>query len=241
MNAQLSIRLCIVTPIGNEKSSICQFLDQVKHYLTVEDRMLLIIDNVSVDGTREIVQQYLSEPGNEHILLIEAPENRCVADAYIRGYREALKLNPKWILEMDAGFSHQPKHIPEFVALMEQGYDYAGGSRFLKGAQYNGGPYRRLLSQGGTWVAKMLLDCELSDMTSGYQCYSRETLSRILERGIFSKGGFFQTEIRYFVSKLKWAEIPITYDNVRQSVPFRYVADGVTGLIRLVKNSRCVS
>ena len=234
-------RLCVVTPVGNEADTIAQFLEAVQVHLGPQDRHLLIIDGFSKDDTRAIVKSYIGSGQGSHVELIEASENRCIRDAYVRGYREAVARGAEWVLEIDAGFSHDPACIPSFLEKMEQGYDYAGGSRFMKGAEYHGGPFRRLLSQGGTLAAKLLLRCRLTDMTSGFQCYTRDTLEYVLAKGIESRGGFFQTEIRYWVSFRKWSEIPIVYGNTKATVPAKYVFDGITGLLKLVKRSLSVS
>lgn len=232
------IRLCVVMPVANEAATIESLLADVLRHLGDRDRLLLIIDKVSTDGTRELVRGCISRPGHARVTLIEAPENRCVTDAYMRGYREAMQLNPRWILEMDAGYSHDPADIPRFIQAMEQGYDYVGGSRFADGSRYSAGAYRRLLSQGGSWVARRLLHCPLTDMTSGYQCYGRKAMALVLDKGVFSRGGFFQTEIRYLMSRLKWKEIPISYGNTKPTVPFRHVLEGLTGLFRLAGEAR---
>ena len=52
-------------------------------------------------------------------------------------------------LEMDAGFSHPPIKIAEFVAAMEEGYDFAGGSRFMPGGAHR-----------SPWTCSYLMDCD---------------------------------------------------------------------------------
>src|SRR5947209_532311 len=84
------------------------------------------------------------------------PENRCVKDAYFRGYREALAANCRWILEMDGGLSHLPEQIPQFLRAMESGADYAPGSRFCKGGKFKGKFSRRCVSWGGTQLSNLL-------------------------------------------------------------------------------------
>jgi dolichol-phosphate mannosyltransferase len=227
------LRICVVTPIANEAGTISPFIDAVWKHLSNDDEMLLIIDNVTTDNTREVLAEHFERNPNQRVTLVEAPENRCMADAFVRGYREAVARRPKWILEIDAGFSHDPEKIPEFIEALSEGCDYASASRFLPDSVYRAGIYRRLLSQGGSWVARILLRCKITDMTGGFQSYRRETLEYVLERGLFSKGGFFQTEIKSMVSPMKWREIPIDYGNTTETIPFRYVIDGVKGIFRL--------
>jgi dolichol-phosphate mannosyltransferase len=232
------IRLCVAIPIANEAGTIEPFLRDVLAQLGSDDRVLLVIDNVSTDGTRTIVQSFIAAGDDPRVSLIEAPENRCVSDAYVRGYRESMKLNPRWVLEMDAGYSHDPNDIPRFIQAMEQGFDYVGGSRFAPGGRFDCSLYRRLFSQGGTWVAGWLLNSPLTDLTSGFQCYNQKAMALVLEKGVFSKGGFFQTEIRYYMSRLNWTEIPIAYGHTERTVPAGYVFDGIRGLLKLSRIAR---
>ncbi len=230
-----SIRLCVTTPIANEEETIERFMSEVCAHLSEDDRFIMVIDDVSTDRTRAMVNNYIKNKNETRISLIEAPENRNVVDAYVRGYREALLLNARWVLEMDAGFSHEPSQIPNFIQKMQEGYEYVGGSRFIRNGSYKGSTYRRLLSGGGSWIARLLLGTKMTDMTSGYQCFTQEAIQYVLDRGIQSKGAFFQTEMKYWVSKFRWFEIPINYGNTAATVPTRYLSDATKGFVRLLK------
>ena len=67
----------------------------------------------------------------------------------MRGYREALAAGCDWILEIDAGFSHDPGEIGSLLGAMA-GHDCVFGSRFADGAANLGTPWRRTVSRGGT-------------------------------------------------------------------------------------------
>jgi dolichol-phosphate mannosyltransferase len=56
-----------------------------------------------------------------------------------------------------------------------------------------------------------LLGTRQTDMTSGFELFSRETLIMVIGRGIQSRAHFFQTEIKTFCRKLNYVEVPITY------------------------------
>jgi dolichol-phosphate mannosyltransferase len=133
-----------------------------------------------------------------------------VVDAYLRGYKEALDAGCDWILEIDAGFSHQPSDIPQFFSAMEQGMDCVFGSRFI-GRFEKSSLKRRFVSWGGTALANMLLGTRQTDMTSGFELFSRKTLAMVISRGIQSRAHFFQTEIKTYCRNLEFVEVPITY------------------------------
>ena len=72
---------------------------------------------------------------------------------------------------------------------------------------------RVLVSKGGTVLARLLLSAKMTDMTSGFECFTRDTMASVLARGVESRANFFQTEIRHHMHDYKWTEVPISYDN----------------------------
>lgn len=227
-------RLGVVTPLGNESRCINLFLDEVTAHLDEEDRIYCVLDGVSKDGTRDIVAARAA--ADARIVCLWAPQNRCVVDAYFAGYRAAYAAGCRWILEMDAGFSHPPAMMPEFMAAMEDGYDYAGGSRFAPGGAHQGPWRRRVLSYGGTWLARWLLGSRMTDMTSGYECFNRRAMAHVLSRGVRSRANFFQTEIRHMMHRFRWREIPFTYTNDQASVGRRAVGESFRILWQLARH-----
>ena len=204
-------RLAVVVPLANEESTVEDFLSQLLSQLSEKDRAFCVLDNVSQDSTMEKVREMaLVDP---RVRLVWAPENRCVVDAYFRGYREALAAECDWILEMDGGMSHLPSEIPRFIEAMKQDIDFAAGSRFTPGGKHRGSFWRRMVSRGGSVLANLLLGTRMKDMTSGFECFTRRALEHVVEQGVQSRGHFFQTEIRYMLSNWRWVEVPITYSN----------------------------
>jgi hypothetical protein len=158
-----------------------------------------------------------------------------VADAYVRGYREALAAGCDWILEIDAGFSHEPSDIGTFLEAMAEGRDCVFGSRFGAGGRNLGTRRRQLISRGGTALTNALLGTELTDMTSGFQLFTRATLETILAKGISSKGPFFQTEMKIHCRNLRLVEIPIRYNAGSHRVGRRAITESLVNLSRLFR------
>lgn len=231
MTAPREIRLGIVTPLGNERRCIDRFLDEVLAQLQPDDRVFCVLDNVSKDGTRDVVEARAR--ADERVVFVWAPQNRSVVDAYFAGYRAAYDAGCRWILEMDSGLSHEPQAIPAFVAEMEQGYNFVGGSRFMKGGAHRGPMTRRLLSYGGTVLARQMLDSQMTDMTSGFECFDRTAMAHVLERGVKSRANFFQTEIRHMMHRFRWKELPIVYVNDQVTVGRSAVRESLRILYQL--------
>ena len=222
--------------MANEADTATAFVDSVLTNCAILGRrkFLAIVDQASTDGTRQILEtQAATRP---ELAVIWAPENRGVVDAYIRGYREALKTEADWILEIDAGFSHQPSDIPSLLEKMRQGYDCVFGSRFCAGGSFVDRSFARYwISYGGTLVTNLLLGTKLTDMTSGFQLFTREALEIILRRGIESRGPFFQTEMKAHCGNLNVAEVPIEYHTPTHVVGSAALGDAFVNLWRLFR------
>ncbi len=230
------ISLGVMCPMASEESNAVSFVKDVLAVCAPYDfksvTMFVVLDRVSKDRTRELLEGYSkTEP---RLKVIWAPENRNVVDAYTRGYREALGAGCDWILEIDAGYSHRPEDIPQFFDKMIEGYDCVFGSRFMRGGTMTDSGIRRVvISRGGTLLSNLLLGTTLKDMTSGFEMFTRSALERVLEKGIESKGPFFQTEIKFHCRNLKIAEVPIQYHGANHPVGGSAISDSLKHLWRL--------
>jgi dolichol-phosphate mannosyltransferase len=230
------IRLGIVTPMANERDTAVELVRAVLAQCSAfkEVRYFTVLDNKCKDGTIELLREYARS--ERRLCVVWAPENRCVVDAYVRGYREAVAAGCDWILEMDAGFSHKPEDMPKFFAKINEGYDCIFGSRFCPGARLSETPLKRkIISKGGTILTNLLVGTRLEDMTSGFELFSRRAMERVLEKGIMSKAHFFQTEIKTHCRVFKCVEVPIHYSAPSNSVNNKVLKDAFANLFRLFR------
>ena len=235
--AQLSaISLGIVCPMANEEISAAAFVSEVLEKCRQEGfksvTFFAILDRKSTDQTRNILDNLARRQTD--LRVVWAPQNKCVVDAYLVGYHEALTAGCDWVLEIDAGFSHQPSDISQFFTRMREGYDCVFGSRFCRGGSIKESSLRRyLISRGGSIVSNALLGTSLKDMTGGFELFSRSTLQHVLDKGIRSRGPFFQTEIKAYCRRLKVVEVPIQYRGARHQVGSAALKDSFSNLWRL--------
>lgn len=227
-------QLGIVCPMANEinsaESFVQQVLEQCQGFKSVT--FFAVLDRVSKDGTLDVLLNLAKQ--EPRLTVVWAPENRCVVDAYLRGYKEALLAECDWILEIDAGFSHQPRDIPQFFDKMAQGYDCVFGSRFCKGGRITDSSLkRRLVSKWGTLATNLLLGTRLKDMTSGFELFTADALRYALDRGIRSRFHYFQTEIKVYCHIFRIAEVPIHYMAASPSVGSGALMDSLKVLRQL--------
>jgi dolichol-phosphate mannosyltransferase len=205
-------RWAVIIPMANEEADFNPFISAVKSALNdlPNGSVYLIVDNVSKDNTLKLCQELSKE--DNRFKTIWAPENKNVVDAYIRGYKEALKSDAEYIIEMDAGLSHDPATLKNFIKYLSQDYQCVFGSRFIEGGSMGDSPAKRQsLSKSGTILSNLLLGTNLRDMTSGYQGFHRNIVKSFTSYPLKSKAHFYQTEIRYILRKHKHIEIPIQY------------------------------
>ena len=201
-----------IIPMANEEEDFDEFVGLLRATLDTVGfgKVYFILDNVSNDGTLDMVK--VLQDKDPRFELIWAPENRSVVDAYLKGYKVAYDRGHELIIEMDAGLSHDPRALPMFLRVLNEGNECAFGSRFINGGSMGDSPFkRRSLSKFGTVLANLLLGTKLYDMTSGYQGFHRDVIRDLLNYPLKSKGHFYQTEIRYLLRKHRIFEVPIHY------------------------------
>ena len=222
--------------MANEAETATRFVDSVLTNCGALGRrkFLAVVDQASKDDTCKVLEAYAAT--TPELTVVWAPENRGVVDAYVRRYREALQTDADWILEIDAGFSHQPSDIPSLLEKMRQDYDCVFGSRFCPGGAFVDRSFARYwISYGGTLVTNLVLGTKLTDMTSGFQLFTRGALETILGRGIRSRGPFFQTEMKAHCRDLKVVEVPIQYRSPTHAVGSAALGDAFLNLWRLFR------
>ena len=156
----------VVIPTYNERENVALVLPRV---LAADPRLeVLVVDDSSPDGTAEIVESFASQEDRVHLL--RRPGKEGLGAAYLAGFDWALERDYGLVLEMDADLSHDPQHLPEFLALAET-HDLIVGSRYMRGVTVVNWPMARLvLSWLANWYARVVTGIPLHDLTSGFKC-----------------------------------------------------------------------
>lgn len=204
------MKILIIIPTYNEKDNIDKIINEI-FLQSIDNLEILIVDDNSIDGTKEILDKLKSQ---NKINLIERSSKQGLASAYIEGFKYAIEHNFDFIIQMDADFSHNPKYLNEIISNLKT-YDVVIASRNIEGGNTKGWSlFRNLISKWGSNYARLILNCPIKDLTGGFNGWKRETLNKINLDKIISKGYLFQVEMKYkaYKSKAKIVEIPIIFE-----------------------------
>ncbi|HEU5215523.1 MAG TPA: polyprenol monophosphomannose synthase [Gaiellaceae bacterium] len=198
--------VCI--PTYNERENLTRVLDALQpHGVRV-----LVIDDSSPDGTGELADRVAAE--RDWVSVLHREKKEGLGPAYLAGFREVLRGDAEYVLEMDADLSHDPAVVPRLIEACENGADVALGSRYVEGGgTENWGRGRRFVSAGGSLYARTLLGVRVRDLTGGFKCFRREVLERIDLDSVHSKGYAFQIELTYRALRAGFevVEVPIVF------------------------------
>jgi dolichol-phosphate mannosyltransferase len=228
----MQTNFALVIPMANEEPDFHVFVKEVINSLVRigGGKVYFVVDTVSKDRTLELCKELSAN--DPRFVTIYAPENKNVVDAYLRGYREAFLNGHEVIIEMDAGLSHDPRALPMFLRVLNEGNECAFGSRFINGGSiWNSDRKRTFLSKTGTILANVLLGTRMYDMTSGYQGFHSHVVEKFLKHKFLSKGHFYQTELRYLLRNSRFAEIPIHYQAPSPNVSAKSVKNSIHTLL----------
>ena len=219
--------LSVVMPAYNERETIETIIGRVMAVpLRIE---LIVVDDGSTDGTRDILAGLQAEHGFKLVL---QPKNGGKGAALRRGFEE---VTGDLIVIQDADLEYSPEEFPDLIELICQGRaDVVYGSRFLGRRRvflfthYAG---NRLL----TLITNILYNTILTDMETCYKVMRTEVL-RSFE--LKSNGFGIEPEMtaKIFKRDYRVYEVPITYDgrgyDEGKKITWR---DGVVALWVLLK------
>lgn len=203
-------RALVIIPTYNEANNLRQIVPLV---LAQDLRLeVLVVDDNSPDGTGKVADELAAEEPRVHVLHREAKAG--LGTAYRAGFRWALARDYAYVFEMDADFSHDPKHLPEFLTAVQDA-DLVLGSRYLhhRVTVVNWPMGRLLLSYFANVYARVITGLRIFDATGGFKCFRRGVLQAIDLEAVRSNGYSFQIEMsfRAWRKGFRIREIPIVF------------------------------
>jgi dolichol-phosphate mannosyltransferase len=202
----------VIIPTYNEIENIEDILRVV--FDLEKSFHVLIVDDGSPDGTSDVVKKLQYEfPKRLHIA--ERTGKLGLGTAYIHGFKWALEREYKYLIEMDADFSHPPTSLIElYEACEKEDADLSVGSRYVSGVNVVNWPMSRvLMSYFASIYVRWITRIPVKDTTAGFVCYHRRVLEKINLEKINFVGYAFQIEMKFTAWKLgfKIKEVPIIF------------------------------
>lgn len=172
----------IILPTYNEAENIVDLISEIRK-LKIQKQIIVVDDN-SPDGTAHLVKKRKFAD----VLVEVRLSNRGLTNSIRRGIELA---RGNVIVWMDCDFSMPPSLIPKLLAKIDEGYDIAVGSRFIKGGGFRRGKNDYMLaivlSRLMNYTIQFLLGREFRDYTSGFVATRSKVFKKVKLRGDYGE------------------------------------------------------
>ena len=198
------MKVSVIIPVYNEKSTIEEILRRVKAEEIATE--ILVIDDGSIDGTREILEN-LERDSLLRVILHD--RNRGKGAAVRTGFQNAAG---EVFLIQDADLEYDPRDYPSMIRPLEEGIaDAVYGSRFLGGPRRTVMFWHMVANKLLTFMTNLLYNTILSDMETGYKVFKREIVDGMQ---IHANSFDFEPEFtaKILKKKVRVYEVPISFN-----------------------------
>jgi glycosyltransferase involved in cell wall biosynthesis len=198
------MKVSVIIPVFNEQGTIEAILQRVKAQDIVTE--ILVIDDGSTDGTREILA---SMDESEQLRVILHDSNQGKGAAVRTGFQNA---KGDVFLIQDADLEYDPRDYPKLIQPIQEGIaDVVYGSRFLGGPRRSVMFWHMVANRMLTFMTNLLYNTILSDMETGYKLFRREIVEGMK---IHANSFDFEPEFtaKILKKKVRVYEIPISFN-----------------------------
>ena len=204
----MSTALSVVIPCFNESKTISECISRVQNQSSNFDLEIIVVDDFSSDGSREILELLFKQKQIHSLILHES--NMGKGAALRSGFKVA---TGAIVLIQDADLECDPSEYQSLVEPITRGIaDVVYGSRFLQSNPRKVGSFRKYVANKFlTALSNIFTDLHLTDMETCYKVFRRE----ILNKAHLTENRFgFEPEITHEISRMtvSVAEIPISYN-----------------------------
>ncbi len=198
------MNVTVIIPAYNEIETIREILKRVEATGLVSE--ILVVDDGSVDGTRDVLAE-LNGQGPIRVILHD--HNQGKGAAVRTGIQNA---TGEVLIIQDADLEYDPRDYPNLLHPLEEGIaDVVYGSRFLGGARRPILFWNMVANKILTLVTNILYNNILSDMETGYKVFRRATMQGV---PLHARRFDFEPEFTAKILKrhIRIFEVPITFN-----------------------------
>ncbi len=198
-------RIAVIVPAYNEVRHIGQVISTLPDYVD----HIVTVDDCSLDETSAAI----AATGDNRLIPLRTSQNQGVGGATILGYAKALELGCDVAVKMDGDGQMSPDQLYLLLdAIVDDGYDYAKGNRFLAAESLARMPRHRLFGNVVlTFINKVASGYwHIFDPQNGYTAITVDALSRLDFKNIH-RGYFFENDMLIALNsqKLRVRDVPI--------------------------------
>jgi len=232
VDEQHPIPVMAMLPTYNEAGNIRSLVEAL---LAIEGMHVVVVDDDSPDGAWRIVGEMAARDPRVHLIHRKGVRGR--GSAGVAGMRYAVEAGAALVVEMDADWSHHPRHIPAMLEAARDA-DVVIGSRLVAGGGESGRrPSRRIITQLANAYIRLVLGLKIRDCTSGFRVFRREALERIYLERMQSNGPAIVQEILMACKRAgcRFAEVPILFEQRRageSTLTLKILIKGLVSVLR---------
>lgn len=200
------MKISVVIPVYNEANTVAEILRRVKAVKL--EKEIIVVDDGSTDGTRELLSEYGNQQTNERIKVIYHNKNRGKGAALRTGFEA---VTGDVVIIQDADLEYDPREYPKLLKPILEGMaDVVYGSRFLGFPRRVHFFWHTVSNRMLTLLSNMMTNLNLTDMETCYKVFRTEVLGRIR---LTSNRFGFEPEITAKIAKMgcRIYEVPISY------------------------------
>jgi glycosyltransferase involved in cell wall biosynthesis len=238
-----AMKLSVVVPVYNEIATLREIVSRI---VRVDfDKELVIVDDASTDGGRELLTQlrdeglerWLANPaacrGRNEVKVVLQPKNSGKGAALRAGFQAA---TGDIVVIQDADLEYDPQDLPRVIQPIVDGIaDVTFGSRFIGSPRRALYFWHTLMNRGLTLASNMLNDLNITDMETCYKAFRSDVVKAlVIEEDRFG----IEPELTAKVAKMRLRiyEVPVSYQG-RTYAEGKKIGwkDGVRALYCIVK------
>lgn len=169
------MQVSIVIPIFNEKGTLHEIVGRVRAVAGMDVKEIILVDDCSTDGTRELLESGFEEPVFKKVF---HAENQGKGAALRSGFAEA---TGDIVAIQDADLEYDPAELPGLLLpILRDQADVVFGSRFVGGGAHRVVFYWHMLGNKFlTTLSNCVTNINLTDMECCYKVFRREVLEQI--------------------------------------------------------------